>query len=51
MKFFDVVLAIASIVNIGLGIFWYEIGYMDGVILAGASFSLCLVGIYIRGLN
>ena len=51
MKFFDVVLAVASIVNIGLGMFWYEIGHTDGVILAGVSFLLCSTGIYIRGLN
>ena len=51
MKILDTCLAIGAVINVGLGMFWYEFGNIDGVYLAGASFSLCVIGIYIRGVK
>lgn len=51
MKVIDTCLAVAAIANIGLGMFWYEIGNTDGVYLAGVSFTLCVIGIYVRGVK
>jgi hypothetical protein len=51
MKICELVLAIASIVNIGLGAFWYKLGNVDGVVLASWSFVLCVIAIYIRGIK
>ena len=49
MKVLDVVLAIAAIINCGLGMFWFEMGNTQGVILAGMSFVLLTFSIWIRG--
>ena len=51
MKILDTCLAIAATVNVGLGMFWYKVGSTEGVYLAGASFTLCLIGIYVRGVK
>ena len=51
MKVCDLVLAIASVANIGLGVFWYKMGVLDGAVLASCSFVLCVIAIYIRGIK
>ena len=48
MKALDIVLAVVAVINGGLGMFWYELGNTQGVILAGLCFTLCTFSIWIR---
>ena len=51
MKILDTCLAVAAIVNVGLGMFWYDVGITEGAYLAAASFVLCVIGIYASGVE
>ena len=47
MKVLYLVLAVVAVINGGLGMFWYELGNTQGVILAGLCFTLCTFSIWI----